>query len=239
MYGITIILYSHCHNDIIAAVCSRMQWCVVPWEICSLYFHRFPYYMLSQVSYGDTFFAFNYHSMDTNNHRVEKKMRVFVVSRKLAQHMFRTVTEKQTFFVLPTVTTQILKHAKERNSITRRICQKVFRMQLETKYYYDVVRTKMEAYSLAWQLLHELDQREMDGTIGAVEPTEVTVEMAEGEEGRGDLSRNEEPAVRPPTPFRPPTQLRRVSPMDDVTAAEDVQATPGPGNSHSGISATL
>ena len=132
--------------------------------------------MLTQVSFGNTFFAFNYHTVDENQNRVEKKMRTFVTSRRLAQHMFRTITEKQTFFVLPTVADHLKEHAKQTTSLLKRIGKKVFGMKFEEKYYYDIRRTKMEAYSLAWQLLHQLDQNEMNdtaGLVGTVTPDDV------------------------------------------------------------------
>ncbi len=200
-----------------------------PW-VATVHFHclRFPYYMLTQVSYGNAFFAFNYQNVDAHGNRTEKKMRVFVISRKLAQHMFRTVTEKQTFFVLPTVTQQIRRHAKERSTVAKRICEKMFRMKFETKFYYDVVRTKLEAYSLAWQLLHELNQREMDNAIGPMERI-----APEGNEQQDNSTMDVEGAVSSPRELFIPEDIVRVIYAAESGIATEEVVTTHLGTSHS------
>ena len=46
-------------------------------------------------------------------------------------------------------------------------------MDVETKYYFDIQRTKMEVYSLSWQRLHQLDQEVMDSVADTHPTTEL------------------------------------------------------------------
>ena len=93
-------------------------------------------------------------------------MRVFCKNRRLARHQFRTVTEQQVFFYQSTVPPYVQEHVETKHKKLRKFCKKVLRMDFEMKYYYDIVRTKHEAYSYAWMQLYQLDQEGMGSNTG-------------------------------------------------------------------------
>ena len=146
------------HKLHVVFICSLPNWeCVLHSSLqplCAICC-RIGYYSLTQVAFGTNFFAFNYYSRDEDNNFVEKKMRVYVRNHTVARSIFRDVTEEQVFFYQNSVQPHVLDHADTRYRRVKRICEKVFRKKFETKYYYDIVRTKNEAYRHAWQQLHQ------------------------------------------------------------------------------------
>ena len=81
-----------------------------------------------------------------------------------AMNLFRSVTEEQVFFYQATVQPNVAEHAEMRHPKLKALCTKYFGKMFETKYYYDIARTKNEAYRHSWQQLHQLNQTEMNSS---------------------------------------------------------------------------
>ena len=70
--------------------------------------------------------------------------------------MFRMLTEDHTFFYHECVGERVLNHHM---ALTwKELMKKTFmpRAPVKSRYHFDIVRTKMEAYSHAWEILHQL-----------------------------------------------------------------------------------
>lgn len=131
---------------------------------------RIPYYSMTQVSFGSSFFGLQYHSRNDDGISVDKRLRVTVRNKYIARHIFRDTTEQQVFFFQSTVLPEVRNHADIHSRRLRRLCKKVMcRHEEDVQYYFDIVRTKHEAYSHVWQLLHqvgeerETEEREREG----------------------------------------------------------------------------
>ena len=53
--------------------------------------NRIPYYTMTQVSFGSSFFGLQYHSRDEDGNTVDKKLRVTVRNNRIARHLFRFI----------------------------------------------------------------------------------------------------------------------------------------------------
>ena len=85
--------------------------------------HRIPYYAMTQVSFGSTFFGLTYHSRDEDGSQVDKKLRVIVRNKHVARHLFREATEQQVFFYQATVLPEVRSHSDTHSRRLRRICK--------------------------------------------------------------------------------------------------------------------
>ena len=99
-------------------------------------------------------------------------MRVCIRNHRVARSIFRSVTEEQVFFYQNSVQRHVLEHSDRRHKRVKQFCEKVFRKKFETKYYYDIVRTKNESYRHAWRELHQLS--DSDTNIATPTPSHVT-----------------------------------------------------------------
>lgn len=118
---------------------------------------RIPYYAMTQVSFGSTFFGLQYHSRTDEGTSVDKRLRVTVRNKYVARHIFRDATEQQVFFFQSTVLPEVRNHADIHSRRIKKLCKKVLcRPEGDAEYYFDIVRTKHEAYSHVWQLLHQV-----------------------------------------------------------------------------------
>ena len=143
------------------------QYCII--QIIISYTDRIPYYMMTQVSFGSTFFGLQYHSRNEDGAAVDKRLRVTVRNKYIARHLFRAVTEQQVFFLQTTVLPEVHKHTDSHYHKLRKVCNRVLLgREFEPEYYFDILRTKHEAYSHMWQLLHQVQEVEREGE-GAVE----------------------------------------------------------------------
>ena len=79
-------------------------------------------------------------------------------------HSSRAATEQQVFFYQATVLPEVRNHSDSHCRRLRNMCRKVFlRRALQPQYYFDIQRTKHEAYSHGWQILHQVQSTE-DGS---------------------------------------------------------------------------
>ena len=92
-------------------------------------------------------------------------MKFVVPSTAIAKSLFRSTTENQTFFLHPTVNDDVRNHAHSSSLAKCKLLVKhllKLNIRVEPQYYFDVVRTKHESYTYAWQRLHQVNQREMN-----------------------------------------------------------------------------
>lgn len=136
--------------------------CIQVFDSQSRCIEKVPYYTLTQVSFGNNFFGIKYNARDEDNNPFVKSLRLQLNSHTLAMNLFRSVTEEQVFFFQSTVLPLVAEHAERRHMKWKAFCKKYLRKTFETKYYYDIARTKNEVYRHAFQQLHQLDQTEMD-----------------------------------------------------------------------------
>ena len=145
---------------------------------------RIPYYAMTQVSFGSTFFGLQYHARDEDGTTTDKRLRIVVRNKYVARHIFRDATEQQVFFYQSTVLPEVRNHADAHSHRLNRFCRRVLlRRRGDTEYYFDIVRTKHEAYSHAWQLLHQVQggretgEREREGEETETDGAYATVTM--------------------------------------------------------------
>lgn len=108
-------------------------------------------------------------------------MKFVVPTTAIAKSLFRSTTENQTFFLHPTVNDDVRNHAHS-SSFTK--CKLLVKqllklsIKVEPRYYFDVVRTKHEAYAYAWQRLHQVSQGDMTTTARteAAAPANISTE---------------------------------------------------------------
>ena len=77
--------------------------------------------------------------------------------------MFRLLTEDHTFFTHEVVNERVREHIHHTNWQT--FCKNYLGYKYDPKYHFDVVRTQHEAYTRAWEQLHQLDQNDVNLTL--------------------------------------------------------------------------
>ena len=117
--------------------------------------YRIPYSSLLEAAYKDKYFTVRYRTFnDQENTTVSYTVKT--PSHKLALSMFRMLTEDHTFFYHERVGDRVLNHHM---ALTWKELMKKTLMpgaSVKSRYHFDIVRTKMEAYSHAWEILHQL-----------------------------------------------------------------------------------
>ena len=119
---------------------------------------RIPYYAMTQVSFGSTFFGLQYHCRNDDGTSTDKRLRIMVRNKYIARHIFRETTEQQVFFYQATVLPEVRNHTDTRSRRFRMLFKRATcRAGAEDKeYYFDILRTKHEVYSHVWQVLHQV-----------------------------------------------------------------------------------
>lgn len=117
---------------------------------------RIPYSALLEAAYKDKYFTIRYRTVNENQENTTASYTVKTPSHKLALSIFRMLTEDHTFFYHERVGDRVLNHHM---ALTWKELMKKTLMpsaSVKTRYHFDIVRTKMEAYSHAWEILHQL-----------------------------------------------------------------------------------
>ena len=147
--------------------------------------YRIPYNHLTTVLYGIDNFTVQFRTRNQQQEVVEQRMKFIVPTTSIAKSLFRSTTESQTFFLHSTVNDDVRNHA-HMPSMTK--CKLLLKQLLklnikaEPRYYFDVARTKHEAYTYAWQRLHQVNQEEMNSnarTTEAIPPPPTNGNIAE------------------------------------------------------------
>ncbi|KAL5475733.1 hypothetical protein EMCRGX_G025583 [Ephydatia muelleri] len=137
------------------------------------YIKRIPYNHLTTVLYGIDNFTVQFKTRNQQQEIVEQRMKFIVPTTAIAKSLFRATTENQTFFLHPTVNDDVRNHA-HMPSMAK--CKRLFKqllklnIKVEPRYYFDVARTKHEAYTYAWQRLHQVNQEEMNNSARTEAP---------------------------------------------------------------------
>lgn len=109
-----------------------------------------------EAAYKDRYFTVRYRVVNEHEENATTSYTVKTASHKLALSMFRMLTEDHTFFYHERVGDRVLNH---RMALTwKELMKKTFMPAalVKSRYHFDIVRTKMEAYSQAWEILHQL-----------------------------------------------------------------------------------
>lgn len=117
---------------------------------------RIPYSALLEAAYKDRYFTVRYRTVDESEENCMTSYTVKTPCHKLALSMFRMLTEDHTFFYHERVGDRVLNHHM---ALTwRELMRRTFvpGTLITRRYHFDIVRTKMEAYSQAWEILHQL-----------------------------------------------------------------------------------
>ena len=127
----------------------------LPSVTCLLYY-RIPYSALLEAAYKDKYFTVRYRTVNESEENSTTSYTVKTGSHKLALSMFRMLTEDHTFFYHERVGERVLNHRMAMS--WKELMRKTFfpGTLVKNRYHFDIVRTKMEAYSQAWEILHQL-----------------------------------------------------------------------------------
>lgn len=120
------------------------------------WYYRIPYSALLEAAYKDRYFTIRYRTVNESEENTTASYTVKTPSHKLALSMFRMLTEDHTFFYHERVGERVLNHHM---ALTwKELMKKTFMpgTLVKSRYHFDIVRTKMEAYSHAWEILHQL-----------------------------------------------------------------------------------
>ena len=134
------------------------------------YIRKIPYNHLTTVLYGIDNFTVRFKTRNQQQEVVNQRMKLIVPTTAIAKSLFRFTIENLTFFLHPTVDDYIRNHA-HMPSMTK--CKLLLKQLLkvnikaEPGYYFDLARTKHEAYTYAWQRLHQVNQDETNSSARA------------------------------------------------------------------------
>ena len=118
--------------------------------------YRIPYSALLEAAYKDKYFTVRYRTVNESEENSTTSYSVKTASHKLALSMFRMLTEDHTFFYHERVGERVLNHRMAMS--WKELMRKTFLpgSVIKNRHHFDIVRTKMEAYSQAWEILHQL-----------------------------------------------------------------------------------
>ena len=144
-------------------ICQTLSWqcfCYLNWpclhSVTCLLCYRIPYSALLEAAYKDKYFTVRYRTVNESEENSTTSYTVKTASHKLALSMFRMLTEDHTFFYHERVGERVLNHRMAMS--WKELMRKTFLpgTLVKNRYHFDIVRTKMEAYSQAWEILHQL-----------------------------------------------------------------------------------
>ena len=128
-----------------------------------IFFSRIPYQYLLEASFHNSTFNVTYQSANEANQTVQKSLALRCTHHRIARYLFRALTEDHTFFTHNTVSPRVRDHIRYKP--WNHFCQHYLHLKTDTLYYFDVQRTLHEAYSYAWEILHQVNQQQMTLSI--------------------------------------------------------------------------
>lgn len=125
--------------------------------------HRISYSSLLEASFRNKIFSISYRSLNSHGEVIDKRLFLQCHNHRIARYMFRLLTEDHTFFSHEVVNERVREHIH----LTKwqAFCKKYLKYKHDPRYHFDVLRTQHEAYSRAWEQLHQLDQDEMNSVL--------------------------------------------------------------------------
>ena len=125
-------------------------------KLTYLFCYRILYSALLEAAYKDKYFTVRYRTVNESEENSTTSYSVKTASHKLALSMFRMLTEDHTFFYHERVGERVLNHRMAMS--WKELMRKTFLpgTLVKNRYHFDIVRTKMEVYSQAWEILHQL-----------------------------------------------------------------------------------
>ena len=186
-------LLSHCDSDYIDLIHGGVILLLSP-PLLVFSQCRIPYQYLMEASFHNRVFTIAYQSANEENQPVQKTLSVNCPHHRIARYLFRLLTEDHTFFTHQTVSSRVRDHVRYKP--WRHFCQHYLRMNPGSLYYFDVQRTMHEAYSHAWEVLHQVNQEELTASISRQgQQTEMAnVTQVEGGEAEREDEEEEEPS---------------------------------------------
>jgi hypothetical protein len=124
---------------------------------------KISYEHLSETSFHNKTFTILYNILSPEGEVTDRRLNLRCSHHGLARYLFRHLTEDHTFFSHETVSTRVLGHF--RSQPLKDFCEKFFGRSYDHVYHFDVVRTKYEAYSRAWERLHQVNQEELTSNL--------------------------------------------------------------------------
>ena len=128
-------------------------------------FLRISYSSLLEASFRNRVFSISYRSLTSEGQVVDKRLLLLCQNHRVARYMFRLLTEDHTFFTHEAVNERVREHV--RHSRWQAMCSRYFGSNCNPKYHFDVIRTQREAYTRAWEQLHQVNQGEMNAVLSA------------------------------------------------------------------------
>ena len=154
-------------------------------------YYRISYDYLLEASFRNKVFTFSYRSLNVQGQQVDKHLYFRCPHHRIARYLFRLLTEDHTFFCHETVSEKVLEHVRTRP--WQELCQKYLGRTYHRVYHFDIVRTQHEAYSHAWEKLHQVDQETLNtrlsvtsSAVGNTTPRTVSTSRSRTGLGRGE-----------------------------------------------------
>lgn len=126
-------------------------------------FCRISYSSLLEASFRNRVFSISYRSLNSEGQVVDKRLLLQCQNHRIARYMFRLLTEDHTFFTHEVVNERVREHIH--HTKWQMFCEKYLGYKYDPKYHFDVTRTQHEVYAKAWELLHQVDQAEMNPSV--------------------------------------------------------------------------
>ena len=116
-----------------------------------------------EASFQNRVFAIVYRSLNNEGEQVDKRLLLRCSHHRIARYLFRQLTEDHTFFTHETVSEKVLDHLRSRP--LKDFCEKYLGKSYDHVYHFDIIRTRHEAYSKAWERLHQVNQEDLNSTL--------------------------------------------------------------------------
>lgn len=126
-------------------------------------FSRISYDCLLEASFRNKNFTIMYRSFNSNGEQEDKRLLLRCPHHRISRYLFRLLTEDHTFFTHETVSERVLDHLRQRP--WQQFCQKYLGQRFNYVYHFDIVRTQHEAYSHAWEVLHQVNQEDLNASL--------------------------------------------------------------------------